>query len=132
MTALNRITRKYHKDQERIAEVLFNYGADGNIGDNLTHAIKRSSIDMVKILLENGANPNIIDSQGRLPLIVAIRDYHIEIVKLLIAYGADFKLQDGNGQTALEEVKDKKYIEIIEISEKTTANLKKDKRCLLS
>ena len=51
----------------------------------------KHAIQMVKFLLDNGADPNIRNQRGpaRIPLLVAIQGQDIDIVKLLLASGAD-------------------------------------------
>ena len=45
--------------------------------------------DLVRLLLERGASPNVEDSEGVTPLGNAIRERNIENVLLLLEYGAD-------------------------------------------
>jgi hypothetical protein len=62
---------------------------------------KRGFPNIVKLLLENGANPNIAGYKERdTPLIVASRIGHLEVVKLLLEYGADIYMRDKNGLNA--------------------------------
>lgn len=66
----------------------------------------------VKLLLENGAIPNIKDKEGNTPLhIFAISGWSVEgeyledtedILKLLKNFGADFKIRNIEGETASE------------------------------
>jgi ankyrin repeat protein len=54
----------------------------------LHHALKK--IDMVKALLDGGADMNLTDCEGQTPLMVAIHENNEEATKLLLAHGADF------------------------------------------
>jgi len=60
---------------------------------------------IVKLLLENGADPNLKDNIGWTALMKACRyantDSNIETVKLLLEFGAYPNLKDNNGWTAL-------------------------------
>ena len=57
---------------------------------NLLTAIKQGTIENVKKLLENGANPNEGNEiQFRFPICWAVRNKNISKVKLLLEYGAD-------------------------------------------
>ena len=58
----------------------------------LSIAVQQQKLDVIKILLENGANPNIEDNSGIPPLsYVFLRQTPNtdDIIKLLLNYGAD-------------------------------------------
>ena len=55
----------------QIVRLLIAHGADVSIGTELIGEIVHDNKDMVKLLLENGANPNVQDKHGNTPLILA-------------------------------------------------------------
>ncbi|KAJ7056402.1 ankyrin repeat-containing domain protein [Mycena amicta] len=55
----------------------------------LTEALVEEDVDMVKLLLDNGANPNIADSRGWTPLHQAARVGDVCMVQELLDAGAD-------------------------------------------
>ena len=58
-------------------------------GTPLYEAIKGGRATCVKLLLKNGANPQLsLDLHGYRPLHAAIKNNQIQAVKLLLAYGA--------------------------------------------
>jgi ankyrin repeat protein len=58
--------------------------------------------ELVKLLLQSGANPNVKDEQDRqTPLIAAVRNQRKEIVSMLLIDQADPNTPDGAGETAL-------------------------------
>uniref|UniRef100_A0A0N5C4R1 ANK_REP_REGION domain-containing protein n=1 Tax=Strongyloides papillosus TaxID=174720 RepID=A0A0N5C4R1_STREA len=57
--------------------------------------------NIVKSLLEYGADPNITDNSHRSPLIHAIENGHFSICKMLIEYNANVNLPEKNGYTPL-------------------------------
>lgn len=63
-------------------------------------------LEIVKILLEAEADPNLIDEDsGTTPLISAVRGQYIEIVRLLLRAGADLNFKDSNEDTAFSLAK---------------------------
>lgn len=64
-------------------------------------ACSRGYLDIVKLLLEYGANPNIRDCVSNLPIHLAIISSHVPVVTLLLEAGADIHSLDTNGKTVL-------------------------------
>ena len=69
----------------------------------------QNAVKIVEMLLEYGADPNVILPRGRTCLIdiVALNpkyynEYHYEIVKLLVEYGTDISIKDQDGFTAYD------------------------------
>jgi ankyrin repeat protein len=58
-------------------------------------------LDVVKELLERGANPNLRNSAGQTPLTFAAGRGFAEIVSLLLSKGGNPNDQDDNGDTPL-------------------------------
>ncbi len=67
----------------------------------LRHAIWKRNIEILKMLIDAGANINAQGDQGRSPLIWAAIGGKVEIVRLLIDAGADVNVQDDYGWTPL-------------------------------
>lgn len=68
----------------------------------LTIALYNGSIEMVNLLLEEGANPDLQDSTGWTPLMTAATKGDEEGVKLLLQAGADPLKSDDTGYTAAD------------------------------
>ena len=49
--------------------------------------------EIIKILLEKGANPNVLDKDKDTPLLLSIKRKNYEAVKMLIEHGADVNLE---------------------------------------
>jgi uncharacterized protein YlxP (DUF503 family) len=67
----------------------------------LTYASVRGDKKMAKKLLSKGANPNVVDEDGRSILMHAVDYGHKDIVKLFIASKADLDHCDNKGATAM-------------------------------
>jgi len=60
------------------------------------------SMDVIRLLLENGADPNIIDSNGHTCLhVAAYHDDNREMIELLIEHDADVNAKPSGGTSAL-------------------------------
>jgi len=101
---------------ELVEESLTDFNINIKDEDNNTllhHACENDIHDSIKLLLNNGANPNIKeDSFGLTPLHWATEYEDMDMVKLLIENGADPNIPDDNGDKPIlnEEVK-KLYLE---------------------
>jgi ankyrin repeat protein len=75
---------------------------DHTFGTPLMAAVRFGRTESVKILLSHGANPNIPDKLGHLPLPFAARNERMkEIVKLLVKRGAGVNAKGYYGRSAL-------------------------------
>lgn len=85
---------------ERAVKMGADLDAEYKRGFPLTFYSKKSTIDILKYLLEHGANPN--SGNGKDPAICRAADYDgfTDAVKLLLKYGADPNAQDKDGTTA--------------------------------
>ena len=83
--------------------------------------------EVVKLLLENGADPNAHTNKCFTPLIYAAQwEVDIEIVKILLEYGADPTVKDeyGKGKTPLDIAKQNDNKEAIKLLEEATEKQK--------
>jgi ankyrin repeat protein len=67
----------------------------------LLWAVSKGRSDVVQVLLEAGANPNIGNHEDRTPLMMSVVISNVVMTKLLLDYGADVNDQDFAGRTAL-------------------------------
>jgi len=79
---------------------------------------------VVDLLLENGAELETKDKNGRTPLLWAVIDQREAEVKLLLEKGADLETKDKDGQTPLLWAAEKKYEQVMKpLLEKGAKNL---------
>ena len=76
--------------------------------------------EVVHLLLDYGADPDIYDANGTTPLIYASQFSHTEVVKLLLEYGADISYTDPNHLSALDYAKKLELTEIIQLLESSS------------
>lgn len=67
----------------------------------LTVAVYASNLDAAEILLQHGANINILDSSRNTPLMVAVIQNDIAMVNLLIKHSPDINIKNNFGFTPL-------------------------------
>ena len=105
-------------------ELLLDYGADVNAADQwgwslLHYTVWPSNADMTKVLLEKGANPNIVErTEGRTPLHYAALRGEKTQAEMLLAHGADMDARGWYGKTPLSLAKEGGHTEIIELLRK--------------
>jgi len=109
-----------NKLKTQMIELLLANGADvNNIAPKgkfitrtpaLIYAVKNNLFDIYKILIANGADVNLPDSDGITPLMYAS---NIEIVKDLIKRGANVDVKNKYGETALNRSKNIELIKCL-------------------
>ncbi len=92
-----------------VAEYLIKAGA--NINSPSNNKLKAAPIQsaaagghrqIVKMLLENGADPNIREQAGHTPLHAAAQNGDEELIRILLFGGADINLRSEDGKTPLD------------------------------
>jgi cytohesin len=101
-TALTTAVRRRRRETVKI---LLEAHADPKSGLNLWYASMAGDVEMVKLLLDAGASPNIPGPRGRTGLFEAARSGHTEVVGALLEAGADPNLRTADGVTPLERVR---------------------------
>jgi ankyrin repeat protein len=93
------------KDFERLVAVYIKHPLGAAVLPNaLRVAVIYSRVEMVKLLLERGVNPNTPSiAVGHTPLMQAASSANLELVKLLVDAGADLNAEDQHGRTALDD-----------------------------
>ncbi|XP_068447522.1 cyclin-dependent kinase 4 inhibitor C isoform X2 [Clinocottus analis] len=103
---MNNITEVVKLGNAALVEALLRAGADPNLRDpacglTVTHdAAREGFIDSVRVLVESGADVNLVDERGNLPLHLAAREGHLEATQLLIGRTENPRAPNGLGLTA--------------------------------
>ncbi|XP_026857188.1 cyclin-dependent kinase 4 inhibitor C isoform X1 [Electrophorus electricus] len=90
------------------AEALLLAQADPNLRDpigglTITHDAARDGyVDTLQVLVNYGANVNLLDGGGNLPLHLAAREGHLDVVQFLIQHTTQPFQKNGAGLTPLE------------------------------
>ncbi|UCF81017.1 MAG: ankyrin repeat domain-containing protein [Acidobacteriota bacterium] len=88
---------------------------NGNINSDLLEAAKAGDDAKVEILLEQGADANAKDKDGRTALMMAATKGRTETAKTLIEAGADVDAKTPKGTTALKFAETEGHTEVAEI-----------------
>ncbi len=92
-------------------------GADVNSvaeGTSVLHlAVSTNNVEIVRLLLSAGANPNITDEEKQTPLMMLYSDANMEIFNLLLHSGAKVNSKDSEGQTVLMNVAENGNVEML-------------------
>ena len=88
-------------DYPKIVEVLHKKGLS-DYDDTPLQAAEFNYPEVVKLLLEHGANPNIQDADGWTPLHFAVKSCHVDVVRVLLDHGADLTIRNNEGRTPLD------------------------------
>lgn len=96
-------------DLERAKTCLADRPEDVNVPDNagntpLQIAALEGFVDIVKFLLENGAEVDTRNIDKETPLIDAVENGHFEVIKLLLSFGANPRLGNARGDEPFDLV----------------------------
>jgi N-acyl-D-amino-acid deacylase len=107
-------------DQLAAVDTLAALGADVTDPLALDLAVSGNRLEIVRHLLNEGADPNQADRQGITPLAyAAASDFgDATVTKLLLAWGADPLLRDQSGQTPLDRARERGNTAVIAVLER--------------
>ena len=105
-----------------VAQTLIRHGADvAAVARNpmkvmpLHSAAAAHSSEIVRLLVKNGAPPNVSQEGGWVPLYQAAQTGDKEMVKALLEYGADPQVRSASGKTPAEMAQAKGHEEIVQL-----------------
>ena len=79
---------------------LINYASPN--GTALAATVMSEKIELANELLKNKGNPNIVDTNGLSPLMLAIQFQKIDFIELFLKYGASKTILDKSGKSVFE------------------------------
>ena len=85
------------------------WGRDVN---QVLDAVLRRDLQLLRKVVERGANVDIRDRDQRTPLGQAVTDNNLEIVRFLVEHGADVNARDAEGWTTLHFAAQEHHVEI--------------------
>ena len=88
-------------DDDDIEDIDFRDCKSGDMVSLLAKAASTGNMEVTKRLLNCGANPNRLDSNGSTPLFYAAANGNLEIIRELLAFEADINKINKNGKSAL-------------------------------
>ncbi|XP_014672394.1 PREDICTED: putative ankyrin repeat protein RF_0381 [Priapulus caudatus] len=95
------------ESEEAVVQMLLSHGADANAADSygqtsLFHAAYSGQLNIMHLLLEAAAKPNVADTEsGKTLLMKAVKEGEEAAVRMLLSHGADANAADLHGQTIL-------------------------------
>ncbi len=81
-----------------------------------------ATAEIVRLLVEAGADPNAKSNEGGTPLHSAAFTGDLEIAELLLAYGADPAETDPKGLTPLDVARDRRNVEVAALLHRAVTN----------
>ncbi|THX37115.1 purine and uridine phosphorylase [Aureobasidium pullulans] len=105
--------------------------SDDLMSDDLASAASSGDLETVKVLLEQGRSPNLLDQSGYTPLQAAAREGHIDVVQKLIECGAHVDMFGLRG-TALAIAAESGHIDLVQILLEGGADPDRDDHYVLS
>ena len=124
---------KLMNSETKLIEVFIDAkGVDAIVRDGWTalmHAARDGHTEVVKLLIDNGADLNHKSNGGVTALRTAAREGRTEVVKLLIDNGADMNIKDVDGWTALMHASIYGHTEVVKLLVENGADMNiKDSR----
>ena len=105
---------------ETYNKILFLRSKFDDIDDALLSVAAEGDVEIAKILIANGADPNAKDEDNDSALLKAVARGNAPVAELLIASGADVNAENNFGWTAMLLAKDRARNDIIKLIEKVT------------
>jgi hypothetical protein len=94
-----------------------------NLNESFLLAVNYPDSEIVKLLIEAGANFNARDTNGNTALAIAVRNGHLGVIQLLLDHDADINATTNNGNTVLIEESSYGHLETIKLLSDSGADI---------
>ena len=117
----NMLLQACKNNQKTVAQMLLKRGGinvnkrDESGNSPLIYACMKNARDLVKMLLEAGADIDAHDNRGNTPLITACTEYSETTACLLVRKGANFELLNNEGFSAIDIAMKRGYTDFVEL-----------------
>ncbi|KAJ9412817.1 hypothetical protein QL093DRAFT_2595049 [Fusarium oxysporum] len=103
-------------EEGHLAIAAFLLDQDAKVGvDDLVRFVGNGNFEVVKMLLEKGADARVATKDGRTPLLLSLRNGHLEITKMLLEKEVDAGVTDKDGLTPLHLASQNGHLEIVKM-----------------
>ncbi|OUS76124.1 hypothetical protein B1748_12715 [Paenibacillus sp. MY03] len=92
------------------------WSMNGSLNEELLAAAKAGQVDAIAKLLQDGADINVQDGEGRTPAMIATYNNDIGMAKALIEAGADVNIRDGMKNSPFLYAGAEGYLEILKLT----------------
>ena len=86
------------------------------LNDQLLQAAQRADKEAILTLLQQGADINVRDAQGRTPVMIATYQYNTDMVQTLLQAGADVNIRDNNKANPLLHSAAMGWLDILQLA----------------
>jgi len=87
-----------------------------NLNQQLLQATQREDKEAVLRLLQEGADINVRDAQGRTPVMIATYQHNTDMVRTLLQAGADVDIRDNNKENPLLHAGAQGWLDILRLA----------------
>lgn len=87
-----------------------------SLDDQLLEAAQHADKEAILTLLQQGANINVRDAQGRTPVMIATYQHNTDMVKTLLQAGADVNIRDNNKANPLLHSAAMGWLDILQLA----------------
>ncbi|KAF6782827.1 ankyrin repeat domain-containing protein 52 [Colletotrichum sojae] len=78
-------------------------------------ACDKGNLEAVRLVMEAGANIDMVDHRRRTPIYAASHNGHVDVIKILLEKGADVSVASQSGWTPLNAASDGGHLEVIKV-----------------
>ncbi|RDU35699.1 hypothetical protein DRW41_16275 [Neobacillus piezotolerans] len=112
----------FDKDSHPVQHQKESANVENGLKEQLLAAAERGDVSEISRLIEDGANINVQDSNGRTPVMIATYNNDVAAAKVLIDAGADMDIRDNMKNNVFLYAGAEGYIDILKLAIKAGAD----------